>query len=89
MSTIALVVWSLTLAVVALVIVPVAWTLLHRALSYTRSIEGYASEMLTAGVGVAENTGNVSALDQTIERAVGILNATGKLKQLTQELAGK
>ena len=89
MSTIALVVWTLTLAVVALVIVPVAWTLLHRTLSYTRSIEGYASEMLTAGVGVAENTENVSALDQTIERAVGILNATGKLKQLTQELAGK
>lgn len=89
MTSVALFVWSLTLVVVAFVIVPVAWTLLHRALSYTKSIDGYAREMLTAGVGVAGNTANISALEQTIERAVGILKATGQMKQLTQELAGK
>ena len=89
MTSVALFVWSLTLVVVAFVIVPVAWTLLHRALSYTKSIDGYAGEMLTAGVGVAGNTANISALEQTIERAVGILKATGQMKQLTQELTGK
>jgi|TARA_B100000315_G_scaffold254068_1_gene294316 hypothetical protein len=89
MSFAAIFVWSLTLVVVAIVIVPVAWTLLHRTLSYTRSIEQYASEMLTSGVGVAGNTANISALDQTIEKAVGIINATKQMKQLTKELSEK
>ena len=50
MSTLALFIWGLTIAIVALVIVPVALSLLGRALTAARNIETYLADMLEAGV---------------------------------------
>ena len=88
-------IWIALLAVIAVVIVPLAVGLLRRALKAARNIEGYLADMLTAGVGVAGNTAAVPALDQTIEWAVamkpvadGIEVKTGAVAALLAKRAG-
>ncbi len=88
-------IWIALLAVIAVVIVPLAVGLLRRALNAARSIEGYLADMLTAGVGVAGNTAAVPALDQTIDWAVamkpvadGIEAKTGAVAALLAKRAG-
>jgi len=88
-------IWIALLALIAVVIVPLAVGLLRRALKAARNIEGYLADMLTAGVGVAGNTAAVPALDQTIEWAVamkpvadGIEAKTGAVAALLVKRAG-
>jgi hypothetical protein len=88
-------IWITLLAVIAVVIVPLAVGLLRRALRAARNIETYLADMLTAGVGVAGNTAAVPALDQTIDWAVamkpvadGIEAKTGAVAALLSKRAG-
>ncbi len=72
LTTTGLAIWILLLAVIGLVIVPLAVSLLRRALTAARNIEAYLADMLTAGVGVAGNTAAIPALDATIAAAVAM-----------------
>jgi hypothetical protein len=72
MSALALTIWAVTLAVVAVVIVPLALSLLGRALTAARNIETYMKDMLTAGVGIAGNTAAIPALDTTLATAAAM-----------------
>jgi len=88
-------IWITLLAVVAVVIVPLAVGLLRRALRAARNIETYLADMLTAGVAIAGNTAAVPALDQTIDWAVamkpvadGIEAKTGAVATLLSKRAG-
>jgi hypothetical protein len=85
--TAALWVWAITLAVVTVVIVPLAVYLLHRTLRAARSIERYTRESLAAGVGIATNTAAITALDDTIGAASSLLEAAEALKRRTAELS--
>jgi len=62
-----LTIWIITLLIVLLVIVPLAVSLLRRALQAARNIETYFRDMKEAGLRIAEHTAAVPALDQTIE----------------------
>ena len=75
------VIWGTVLAVVIIVIVPLAIGLLQRTLTASLSIRRYFAEMLTAGVGIAENTASVSALKDTIGVAVDMIGTAGQLKE--------
>lgn len=72
MTTLDFTIWIATLAIVALVIVPVAIHLLRCALSAARAIERNLADMLAAGVAIAGHTGAVPALDDTISAAVAM-----------------
>lgn len=72
MSGLALTIWAVTLVIVAVVIVPLALSLLGRALAAARNIEGYMKDMLTAGVGIAGNTAAIPALDTTLATAAAM-----------------
>jgi len=85
--TAALWIWAITLAVVTVVIVPLAIYLLHRTLRAARSIERYTRESLAAGVGIASNTGAIAALDDTIRAASSLLEAAEALKRRTAEVS--
>ena len=76
-------IWAVTLAIVVLVIVPLAIYLLHRTYTAARSIERYFAEMAAAGVGVAENTSHVKALEETIAIATKILGVAGNINAHT------
>ena len=80
-------IWAITLAVVTVVIVPLAIYLLHRTLRAARSIERYTRESLAAGVGIASNTGAIAALDDTIRAASALLEAAEALKRQTAEVS--
>ena len=59
-------IWWVMLIATVVVIVPMAVGLLFRAVTAARSIERYTAEALAGGVGIAQNTANVVALQQTI-----------------------
>lgn len=86
--TAALVIWGITLLLIALVIVPLAIALLQRTLTAARSIEGYLAEMRQAGMGIAGNTAAIPALDQTIETAGAMAGAAGSLEERSRTIAG-
>lgn len=65
-------IWIITLLVIVLVIVPVAVSLLRRALRAAQNIEGYFSDMKKAGLLIAGHTAAIPALDKTIETAVAM-----------------
>ncbi len=77
------VIWWATLIVAVVVVLPLAVYLLHRTLSAARQIERYAARALQAGVGIAVNTENVSALEGTISTATGILETTNSIEERT------
>lgn len=81
------VIWWTVLLLVALVIVPLAVTLLQRTLSAALSIRRYLDEMLTAGVGIAGNTRSISALKDTIGTAGKLVTTAGSIKQHTGTIA--
>lgn len=81
------VIWGTVLAVVVVVIVPLAIGLLQRTLNAALSIRRYFAEMLTAGVGIAENTASVSALNDTIAVAGGMLETAGQLEEHSGTIA--
>jgi ABC-type multidrug transport system fused ATPase/permease subunit len=77
------VIWWITLAVAVVVVLPLAVYLLHRTLRAARQIERYAARALEAGVGIAGNTENISALEGTISTATGILETAHSIEQRT------
>lgn len=77
------VIWWATLIVAVVVVLPLAVYLLHRTLNAARQIERYAARALEAGVGIAGNTENVSALEGTISTATGILETTNSIEERT------
>jgi hypothetical protein len=85
--TAALVIWGITLVIIALVIVPLAVLLLHRTLSAARSIESYLGEMAAAGTGVARNTAAIPALDQTTDTAGAMAGVAASLEQRSGRIA--
>jgi hypothetical protein len=96
MPTAALIVWIATLAIVAVVIVPLAVSLLKRTLAAAWAIEAYLADMCAAGVKIAEHTGAVPALDDTLATAaamrpvaVGIEEKTGAVAALLAGRAAK
>src|SRR5713101_3786464 len=74
------VLWIIALALVVLV-VPIAFYYLHRLLQDGLHIKRYTAEMLTAGLGIAGNTQHISALENTIQVATGILDTAGAIDQ--------
>lgn len=71
-------IWTIGLVVTLLVFVPLAVVLLHRLWRAARSIQIYAREALAAAGGIAANTAQIVALDDTISVASQILStATG------------
>jgi hypothetical protein len=85
--TAALVIWGITLLLIALVILPLAIALLQRTLSAARSIETYLAEMSAAGMGVAGNTAAIPALDQTVETAGAMAGVAASLEQRSAAIA--
>lgn len=77
------VIWWATLIVAVVVVLPLAVYLLHRTLNSARQIERYAARSLEAGLGIAGNTENVSALEGTISTATGILQSARSIEERT------
>ncbi|MEO7444732.1 MAG: hypothetical protein ABIT96_03295 [Ferruginibacter sp.] len=84
--------WIITL-VVALVLFPFIVRLLHKTYLAAKNIEYYLREMKDAGMGIARNTEQITALDSTIEVAVDILDSAGKIntnaETIKMTLAGR
>jgi hypothetical protein len=80
-------IWIATLLIVALIVVPVAVSYLSRALIAARAIERYLADMLTAGVQVADHTGAIPALDQTIQTAVAMKPVAQAIETKTAAVA--
>ena len=70
--------WAILLVVVVLSL-PFVVMLLHRTYRASRSIARYFDEMKSAGLGIADHTGNIKALEETIKTATTILNAAGEI----------
>lgn len=84
MTGIALAIWMVTLLFVILVIVPVALSLLGRALAAARAIERYLADMLEAGVKIVGHTEAVPALNETLATAC----AMGPVAKAIEEKTG-
>ena len=84
-------IWWAGLVLTLGVFVPLAVYLLHQLWRTAQSIQRYAREALTATAGIAANTGQIGALDQTIHTATEVLTTAGaierKLRGATGELA--
>ncbi|MFQ5651238.1 MAG: hypothetical protein ACE5IY_14970 [bacterium] len=72
------IIWAVLLVVVVLSL-PVVVILLHRTLRASRNIARYFEEMKIAGLGIARNTGNIKALEETIQTASTILSVAGDI----------
>ncbi len=81
------IVWAVTLAIVVVVIVPLAILLLHRTLRAAMAIRRYLDEMLAAAVGIAGHTASVSALDATIGVAGSMVEVAGSIKSHSETIA--
>ncbi len=80
-------IWQLVLLIVVLVIVPLAIYLLQRTLRAALNIRRYFKEMLTAGVGIAENTSSIVALNDTITVATGMVETSKRLDEHSATIA--
>lgn len=80
------VIWWITLILAVVVILPLAVYLLHRTLMAARQIERYAAKALAAGKGIAGNTENVGALEETISTASGMLEPARSIKERAAEI---
>ncbi len=81
------VIWWVVLAVVVVVIVPLAITLLWRALRAANAIRRYLDDMLEAGVGIAGHTAAIPALDATLQVAGGMLESAESIRTRTGTIA--
>ncbi len=86
MPTAVAVIWWITLIAAVVVVLPLAWYLLHRVVLAARSIERYAEEALTAGGGIARNTAAITALETTIAVSGQILDGAGGIAQSTEKI---
>lgn len=73
--------WWVLLIVAVFVVLPVLVYMLHRTLNAARGIEHYFATTLRAGLGIAGNTANIAALEDTISVAGGILETAGQIEQ--------
>jgi len=80
------VIWAILLAVAVFIVLPLVTYLLHRAMQAAQSIERYFADMAAAGVGIAENTGHIKALADTITVATKILSVAGNIDAHTQTI---
>ena len=80
-------IWWTVLILVLVAIVPLAVFLLQRTLNAAISIRRYFAEMLTAGVGIAENTSSISALNDTMEVAGKMVETSKKLNEHSKTIA--
>ncbi len=87
-TSVGLAIWIALLAIIVVVIVPLAVSLLRRGLAAARNIDAYFADMLTAGVGIAGNTAAVPALDKTIELAVAMKPVVDNIEAKTGVVAG-
>jgi hypothetical protein len=76
-------IWWIMLVAVVLVVVPMVVALLFRAVTAARNIERYTAEALAGGVGIAQNTANVAALQQTIGVATQLLAGAESIERST------
>lgn len=81
-------IWTAGLAVTLLVFVPLSVVLLHRLWRAAQSIRVYAEQSLAAAGGIARNTGNIGALDETIGVASEILSTATAIEQKLNAVAG-
>ena len=88
MTTLGLTVWIATIVVVALVIVPVALSLLGRSLRAARAIEKYLADMLEAGAQIAGHSEAVPTLDDTLSAAGSMIPVAESIEQKTGAVAG-
>ncbi len=79
-------IWIGMLAATLLAVVPAVVALLTRALKAARHIERYTAEILTGGVGIAENTASVAALKDTIAAAPHLVIAATSLEANTARI---
>jgi hypothetical protein len=79
-------IWIGMLAATLLAVVPAVVALLTRALNAARRIEQYTAEILTGGVGIAENTANVAALKNTLAAAPHLVTAATSLEANTARI---
>lgn len=80
------IIWALLLAFVIIVIVPITVFLLYRTHRIARSIERYFADMVAAGVGIAENTGHIEALEDTIQVATTLLSVAGNINNHSETI---
>jgi hypothetical protein len=74
-------IWWIGLILTLVVFVPLTVVLLHRLWRTARSIQLYARDALTAAGGIAANTGQIGALNETIHVASDMLTAAGAIEQ--------
>jgi hypothetical protein len=79
-------IWGTTLTIITIVVVPLSLYLLHRTLKAAMSIERYARESLTAGVGIANNTAAIPALEETLATAGSLVEAAKLLKARADDI---
>ena len=80
-------IWWTVLILVLVAIVPLAVFLLQRTLNGAISIRRYFAEMLTAGVGIAENTSSITALNDTMAVAGNMVETSKKLDEHSRTIA--
>ncbi len=81
-------IWWAGLVLTLVVFVPLAVYLLHRLWRTAQSIQIYAREALTAAAGIAGNTGQIGALDQTIQVATEMLSVASAIEQKLGAVTG-
>ena len=81
-------IWWIGLVVTLVVFVPLAVALLHRLWRAARSIQLYARDALAAANGIAGNTAQIGALDETIRIAGGMLAAASAIEEKLQAATG-
>jgi hypothetical protein len=81
-------IWWAGLVLTLLVFVPLAVVLLHRLWRAAREIQLYAREALTAAAGIAGNTAQIGALDETIAVASQILAGAASIEQKLNAATG-
>lgn len=81
-------IWWTGLVLTLVVFVPLAVVLLHRLWRAAREIQLYAREALTAAAGIAGNTGQIGALDETIAVAGQMLAGAAAIEQKLNAATG-
>ncbi len=71
--------WWIGVVVTLVVFVPLAVVLLHRTWVAARAIQRHAADALQAAAGIAGNTPNIAALDDTIAVAGDMLGTAGNV----------
>lgn len=81
-------IWAVGLALTLVVFVPLAVVLLHRLWLVARSIQRYARDALVAAGGIAANTAQIGALDETLQVATAILATAGAIEHKLNAATG-